>query len=154
MLRNVRLWDRGNRSARRKDALETLHQFVANRMSPTLITPEATDLAALYSGGIFRQFAEPLYTAIYTAAFERKKSQVQVEDVEYAVNELRKKLWRPLNQQDKDALLKVFKENDHPSKGQLAPLFRILALLEYENDELWYDVNPLLWQFFKEPSHV
>lgn len=148
MLRNVKLWNRGARDGLDPEGLGLLTQFVHKRMDPALIEPKrALKQAALYSGGIFRQLAAIMQISL-DHAIEREGNRVEEEDVEFAANELRKGLMRIFTQTDRDALRQVYDHHDHPDRGQITPLFLLLAILEYENHDFWYDVNPVLWASF------
>lgn len=151
MLRYVRLWKRTSRDADSK-GVELLTQFVHRRMDPSLIEQvTALKQAAHYSGGIFRQFANIMQIAI-DHAIAQDRGQVEADDVEFAANELRKGLMRILTERDMADLRHVYHNHDHPDRTQIAPLFLVLAIIEYENDDFWYDVNPVLWPAFAGKS--
>ena len=150
MLRNVELWKRGARKEGEPKAIELLTQFVHNRMDPSLIEQtRAVKRAAHYSGGIFRQLASIMQISL-DHAIEQERDRVEEEDVEFAANELRKGLMRIFTQKDMDNLRQVYLNHDHPDRGAITPLFLLLAILEYDNDDFWYDVNPVLWPAFLE----
>ena len=144
---NVRLWNQTSRTADSK-GVELFTQFVHSRMDPSLIEQDtALKQAARYSGGIFRQFANIMQIAI-DHAIEQGRSQVVAADVEFAANELRKGLMRIFTQKEMADLKLVYDNHDHPDRAQITPLFLLLAIIEYENDNFWYDVNPVLWPAF------
>lgn len=151
MLRNVRLWKRSGRESESK-GIELLTEFVHGRMDPSLIEQgTALKQAAHYSGGIFRQFANIMQIAI-DHAIEQDRGRVEADDVEFAANELRKGLMRIFTEKDMDALRHVYHNHDHPDRAQITPLFLLLAIIEYENNDFWYDVNPVLWPAFAEKT--
>ena len=150
MLRNVELWERGDRQQTESKGIDLLTQFVHNRMDPSMIEQtKAVERAAHYSGGIFRQLASIMQISL-DHAIEQERERVEEEDVVFAANELRKGLMRIFTQQNMDDLEKVYLNNDHPDRGSITPLFLNLAILEYENGDFWYDVNPVLWAAFPE----
>lgn len=150
MLRNVELWKRGARHQNEPEGIGLLTQFVHNRMDPSLIEQTVVvKRAAHYSGGIFRQLASIMQISL-DHAIEQERDRVEEEDVEFAANELRKGLMRIFTQQDMDNLRQVYDNNDHPDRGVITPLFLLLAILEYDNGDFWYDVNPVLWPTFPE----
>lgn len=147
MLRNVRLWEQTSRDTDCK-GVKLLTQFVHGRMDPSLIEQDtALKQAAHYSGGIFRQFANIMQIAI-DHALEQDRGRVEADDVEFAANELRKGLLRTLTTKDKVELRYVYHNHDHPNRAQITLLFLLLAIIEYENGDFWYDVNPVLWPDF------
>ena len=149
MLRNVKVWKQTSRDID-LNGIELMTKVVHSRMDPSLIEPDtALRQAAHYSGGIFRQFANIMQIAI-DHAIEQDRGRVEADDVEFAANELRKGLMRIFTEKDMADLRHVYGNHDHPDRAQITPLFLLLAIIEYENDDFWYDVNPVLWPAFAE----
>jgi hypothetical protein len=128
---------------------QTLKRFVALRMSLDLIEPEALELAVTYSGGVFRELARLLRTAIGNAR-RRKAPRIEAADVEWAANEIRNEYRRILDREDLKFLKKV-KESKHLEYHErLRPLLQLLAVLEYRDEENWCDVHPVLRKMLDE----
>jgi hypothetical protein len=122
---------------------DTLGKFVHVRMSPSLIDPAALKLAVTYSGGVFREMARIMRTAIGRAR-RRKAGKLDAADVEWAATEIRNEYRRILDKDDLKLLKKVSENNRMEYNERLRSLLQLLALLEYRDGENWCDVHPVL----------
>jgi hypothetical protein len=122
---------------------ETLERFVKQRMDINLIDRAALQQAITYSGGVFREMARIMRTAIGQTR-RRKTKQIDSSDVETAATEIRNEYRRILDEGDILILKKVQADNRLEYNGRLTPLLQLLALLEYRNGENWCDVHPVL----------
>lgn len=121
----------------------TLEKFVSVRMEPRLIDPKALEQAITYSGGVFRELARIIRTAIGRAR-RRKVAQIEVEDVEWSATEIRNEYRRILDKEDLKLLKKVQETKQLEYTDRMRPLLQLLALLEYRDQENWCDVHPVL----------
>ncbi|HET6845357.1 MAG TPA: hypothetical protein VFH29_00900 [Anaerolineales bacterium] len=142
-LQNIYLHPPGQPEAHHENGYETLRKFVHVRMAPNLIEAEALDAAISYSGGVFREMARIMRTAIGRAR-RRKASQLNGEDVEWAATEIRNEYRRILDKEDLKLLKKVAENNRMEYNDRLRPLLQLLALLEYRDGDNWCDVHPVL----------
>jgi len=122
---------------------KTLRQFVHSRMDPKLIDEAALEDAVTYSGGVFRELARIMRTAIGRAR-RRKADKLDCTDVEWAAVEIRNEYRRILDKEDIKLLKKVVANNRLEYSENLRPLLQLLALLEYRDEENWCDVHPVL----------
>lgn len=121
----------------------TMERFVSLRMDLSLIEPVALELAISYSGGVFREMARVVRTAIGCAR-RRKASQINVDDVEWSAMEIRNEYRRILDKEDIKLLKRIQLNNRLEYSERLKPLLQLLALLEYRDEENWCDVHPVL----------
>jgi hypothetical protein len=121
----------------------TLEKFVSVRMEPRLIDPKALEQAITYSGGVFRELARIIRTAIGRAR-RRKAAQIEVEDIEWSATEIRNEYRRILDKEDLKLLKKVQETKQLEYTDRMRPLLQLLALLEYRDQENWCDVHPVL----------
>jgi hypothetical protein len=142
-LQNIYLHPPGQPEAHHKNGYETLRNFVHVRMAPSMLEPEALDLAISYSGGVFREMARIMRTAIGRAR-RRRASKLDVADVEWAATEIRNEYRRILDKEDLKLLKKVAENNRMEYNDRLRPLLQLLALLEYRDGDNWCDVHPVL----------
>ncbi|HEX2696825.1 MAG TPA: hypothetical protein VHM28_03905 [Anaerolineales bacterium] len=126
-----------------QEGYETLKKFVHVRMADELIDNEALEQAITYSGGVFREMARIMRTAIGRAR-RRKASQMSCEDIEWAATEIRNEYRRILDKEDLKLLKKAAENNRLEYNDRLRPLLQLLALLEYRDGENWCDVHPVL----------
>ena len=131
------------------EGYETLRKFVCLRMDTRLIESQALDDAITYSGGVFRELARIMRTAIGRAR-RRKAKQIESVDVEWAATEIRNEYRRILDKEDLDILRNIHEQNRLEYNDRIRPLLQLLALLEYRNGENWCDVHPVLRKLLYE----
>ncbi len=126
------------------EGYRTLDNFVSVRMEPRLVDPRALEQAITYSGGVFRELARILRTAIGRAR-RRKAACIEVEDIEWSATEIRNEYRRILDREDLKLLKKVLETKQLEYTDRMRPLLQLLALLEYRDQEKnWCDVHPVL----------
>ncbi|OGO24152.1 MAG: hypothetical protein A2Y54_04135 [Chloroflexi bacterium RBG_16_51_16] len=126
-----------------EEGYATLRRFVHVRMDQKLLDDNALNQAITYSGGVFREMARIMRTAIGRAR-RRKGNCLNGEDVEWAATEIRNEYRRILDKEDLKLLKRVVETNRLEYNDRLTPLLQLLALLEYRNGENWCDVHPVL----------
>jgi len=121
----------------------TLEKFVSVRMEPRLVEAGALEQAITYSGGVFRELARIIRTAIGRAR-RRGAAQIEVEDIEWSATEIRNEYRRILDKEDLKLLKRVQETKQLEYTDRMRPLLQLLALLEYRDQENWCDVHPVL----------
>jgi len=142
-LPNINLHHPMERTTRNKLGFETMMKFVFLRMDSSLISMSALEAAIEYSGGVFREMARILRTAIGHAR-RRNVRELVLEDIEWAASEIRNEYRRILDKDDWKLLKKVSTDNRLEYSDRLRPLLQLLAILEYRDGENWCDVHPVL----------
>jgi hypothetical protein len=142
-LPNINLHPPMNPNVHNKEGYDALRKFVHLRMSTSLIEDSALEQAVTFSGGVFRELARIMRTAIGHA---RRRNAVQIDctDIDWAATEIRNEYRRILDKEDIKLLKKVAENNHLEYSDRLRPLMQLLALLEYRNGENWCDVHPVL----------
>ncbi len=130
-------------SVHHEEGYKTLKNFVHQRMTSKLIEPDALELAVTYSGGVFRELARIMRTAIGRAR-RRNANLLDCTDIEWAASEIRNEYRRILDKDDLKLLKKVSENNRLEYNERLRPLLQLLALLEYRDEENWCDIHPVL----------
>lgn len=148
-LPNIMLHPPQARDVRDQAGYDTLRSFVQVRMDANLIDDLALEDAITYSGGVFREMARIMRTAIGRAR-RRKAGKVESSDVEAATTEIRNEYRRILDKDDIQLLKTVNENNRLEYNDRLTPLLQLLALLEYRNGENWCDVHPVLRKILNE----
>jgi hypothetical protein len=148
-LPNINLHPHMEPSRRSKEGYDTMRQFAYLRMDPALIDTEALEDAVTYSGGVFREMARIMRTAIGRSR-RRKAAKVESVDVEWAATEIRNEYRRILDKADLQFLRKVHESNKLEYNERLRPLLQLLAILEYRNGENWCDTHPVLRKLLNE----
>jgi len=122
-----------------------MQSLVFSRMEESLIEPEALEAAITLSGGVFREMAFVMRTAI-SNALRREANKVGASDIAWAASQLRNPLLRLLSDEDFALLREVQDTNPLrlPEPEKNARLLHILAVLQYANGPDWFDVHPAL----------
>ena len=142
-LQNIYLHPPMQPEAHHTQGYETLAKFAHVRMASDLIEPAALEAAITYSGGVFREMARIMRTAIGRAR-RRKAGKLDVSDVEWAATEIRNEYRRILDKDDLKLLKRVSENNRMEYNDRMRPLLKLLALLEYRDGDNWCDVHPVL----------
>ncbi len=127
----------------------TLQKFSDVRMDPRLINIQALEDAITYSGGVFREMARIMRSAIGRAR-RRQAKQIENVDVEWAATEIRNEYRRILDGNDLSYLRKIHEHNRLEYNDRLRPLLQLLAILEYRDTENWCDIHPALRRVINE----
>jgi hypothetical protein len=139
-LPNVKLHAQGQ-TRHQRDGYKTMQEFVAKRLNLDLISTRALSEAVRVSGGVFREMARVMRSAIRRA---RRDGKIDLDHVHSAEAEIRGEYRRLLTAEQRDLLKKVYADNRLDDPDKIAPLLQILAVLEYANGEPWCDVHPAL----------
>ena len=142
-LPNINLHPPSDSAIRIQAGFDILTRFVDVRMVSALIEKDALQEAINYSGGVFRELARIIRTAIGCAR-RRKADKIQLDDVEWASTEIRNEYRRILDKEDLKLLKKVQETKRLEYNERLKPLLQLLALLEYRDEENWCDVHPVI----------
>lgn len=148
-LPNVRLHPHGQPKQQEPQGYQAMRAFVHKRMQSQLITAEALDEAVRAGGGVFREMGRVMRHAI-DRAMEAGREQITLADVRRAEAEVRGEYRRILTGEQRQLLRQVRQDNRLPDPSEAAPLLQMLAMLEYSNDEPWYDAHPALYPLLDE----
>jgi hypothetical protein len=142
-LPNIKLHPHVEPEVKDREGYFTLRRFVYDRIDPNLVDGLALEEAISNCGGVFREMARIMRTAIGRAR-RRKAVKVEIMDVEWATTEIRNEYRRILGEEDIELLRKVHQQNHLEYDDRLRPLLQLLAVLEYRNGENWCDIHPVL----------
>jgi hypothetical protein len=118
-------------------------------MDQSLIDEQALEDATTYSGGVFREMARIMRSAIGSAR-RRKATKITANDIEWAATEIRNEYRRILDKNDLSYLKKISEHNRLEYNDRLRPLLQLLAILEYRDSENWCDIHPALKRLVNE----
>jgi energy-coupling factor transporter ATP-binding protein EcfA2 len=134
------------------DGIEAIKQIVFRRAEASLFEDGALDLLIKKTGGILRE----LFAAIVESSLRaqaRGSQRITMANAQVALKKLKAELERLIEKKDYDFLLEIANnENTRrqiEDKDKLLEMMRALVVLEY-NGEKWYDVHPLIKDFFEE----
>ena len=147
-LPNIKLHPKNNRNEMYVPGYEIMKEFVFKRMDKNLIELEALDLVIKMSGGVFRECARTMQIAADNA-IEKERDHIIKEDVERARLEMIGDFKRFIKSEDYTLLNEIYKNNDTREIDKIGHLLHNLSVLEYTNDDTWYDINPVLEELVK-----
>ena len=142
VLPSVTITKRSDRSPD-QEGRALMKEFALKRMSPDLIAENALDHAISISGGVFREMARIIGMAT-SNAFARGEEKIHKEDVERAGNSLRNEFKMMLRNEDYDELREIYETRKLKASETCVKLLHNLSILEYQNDERWCDVHPVI----------
>ncbi|MEA1905513.1 MAG: AAA family ATPase [Euryarchaeota archaeon] len=142
-LPNIKLHVKNDRTSRYEPGYAMLKTFIFKRLEKDLIKPDAVDLVIKIGAGVFRETARIMQIAA-GSAIEHGRDCIIKEDVKRAERVIRSDFKRILQTGDYDILEEVYKNNDIRGIEKIGHLLHNLSVLEYENDENWYDIHPTL----------
>ena len=129
------------------EGFEFYKNVVAKRMDLDLVEKDALKEAIMSTGKLSEFISIIRESCIY--AHRRRDNKIRVEDVRKALDKLRTFYSRTLTEEHMEVLRSVYKTKEARDRGIedriVRDLLFSLMLVEYKVDEeLWYEVNPLL----------
>jgi hypothetical protein len=119
------------------------HTLVDHRIAKGLVDPEAVRVAAIYSGGVLRDFFRLLREGVLLALYNDMKVLDGIA-MKYAVAEERRRESIGLYTPDYAALVQVHRTNDLPD-GKDRRYLALSRVIECFNGTVWFDASPVLW---------
>jgi hypothetical protein len=123
--------------------LETTEHIVTKRLEAGLIEDDALDELARLSSGVPRQ----LVVLVRQACFDALKEGHDVIDtaaVQTAANQQQREYEVLLDRSQRDLLREVHATKNINNDEAHRALLHNLSVLQYRNDEVWYDVHPIV----------
>jgi len=120
-----------------------MREVALMRMEEDLITEEAMTEVIKSSGGILTEFVRLIRDAANLANMENR-SRIEKGDVNRVVIGIRNDYIRILCKEDIGILKEVKKTKGKIGEDRFQDLLFSLAILEYANDEVWYEIHPTI----------
>ncbi|MCW3135039.1 MAG: hypothetical protein N2V78_12030 [Methanophagales archaeon] len=121
-----------------------MKEMALKRMEKDLITEEAMAEAIKSSGGILTEFVRLSRDAANIANME-DRSRIKEGDMKRVVAGIRNDYIRILAKEDLEILNEVKRtKRKEGDEDRFQDLLFSLAVLEYANNEVWYDVHPTI----------
>lgn len=130
------------------DRIDFFEALVDHRIDPRLVSRDAIRLAAIYSGGVLRDFFRLLHEGVLLATY----NDLDVLDgtlMYYAVEDERRKESIGLYSPDYEALAHVHQTNKLRSADDRKYL-ALSRVIEAYNGTVWFEANPVLWPVLEE----
>jgi len=141
VLGNIKLHNRNGEVS--PEGYEVIKEVAQKRMNEDLITEEGLSSAIEFSGGILTEFIRIVNNAANIADTEGRE-RIGIEDVERAITEIRNDYIRILSKEDSEILKSVSETKEKTDGERFQNLLFSLAILEYSNGKIWYDIHPTI----------
>jgi nucleoside-triphosphatase THEP1 len=137
-------------------------EVLKKRIPEDLMEPETARQIVLKSGGVVRELVRLARECcsqcllLLRSEPERKDIKIDAEIFAAALKDLRNDFARPLGEQLYSILVTTY-ENLTPADAnsqEFLLLLHGLWVLEYENDDLWYDVHPIVVDLLKRKKLI
>ncbi len=139
------------------DCMELFREIVERRISQDLIEPTIVEEIILKSGGVLRELVrildlccdrcmQEVRRQIKKADFQKPPVMINQAILDMVLNDIQIQYAEPLGRVDFTRLKKVYEqlELDDVENQRILDLFHGLYILEYRNQVLWYDLNPIV----------
>lgn len=151
---NVKLRERANESKGLcEEGREIMMEVIRKRCSyahpnstmDETIAPDAAELLVEMSGGVMRELIQLFHEAVLTALLNKSK-RIDRGIAEKAVSAIRRKYAAGLREPSTqvEVLRKVLSSHQIPEGDVGDQLLQNLYVLGYINDDIWYDVHPIV----------
>ncbi len=126
-----------------------MKDFVLKRMSPDLMVDDALKHAITISGGVFREMARIMRRSASKAS-ARGEDKIEMIDVQKTESDFRNEFRRMLQIDDYRELKEIYETRRLEVSEERAKLLHNLSILEYQNDNNWCDVHPIVTPLIEE----
>ena len=154
--------------ARKPDAepiegsVEMLQAILEKRIPDALIEPEMKREMVMLSGGVLREMVrlgqECCRECMVTLDMEPERTEVKIDAaiLKEAAKNLRNQFARTLGSNLLRLLVQTYEDFSPPDANseEFLELLHGLYVLEYENDELWYDLHPLIVDLLRRKQMI
>ena len=142
--------------------VEMLQKVLERRISDDLIAPNIKQQIVLLSGGVLRELVrlaqECCRESMLELELNPENTDVKINSaiLAEAVKSLRNQFARTLGSNLYELLVETYKQFTPPDakSDQFLELLHGLYVLEYENDDLWYDLHPLVTDLLRRKNLV
>lgn len=137
-------------------------EILKKRIPEELIEPDTAIKIVLKSGGVVRELVRIARECcsqcllLIRSETERTDIKINEEILQLAIKDLRNEFARPLGENLYSILVTTY-ENLTPKDAkseEFLSLLHGLYVLEYENDDLWYDVHPIVVDLLKRKKLI
>ncbi len=148
--------------SQKKKFVNLFMEILKKRIPEELIEPETAIKIVLKSGGVVRGLVriarECCSQCLLLIRSEPERSDIKINDeiLQLAIKDLRNEFARPLGENLYSILVTTY-ENLTPKDAkseEFLSLLHGLYVLEYENDDLWYDVHPIVVDLLKRKKLI
>jgi len=149
ILPNVKTVERDGRPC--AEGLAMLEEVLNHRLMPGLLTPEAAKRLMALSGGLLKELiALAREAALRARRLYGDQGPVQPEDVEYAARQVRNTYRASLTEEQYRELWRLYNGGRFTNNEIARQLLHNLSLLEYNGDDAWWAIHPIVRPLLEE----
>lgn len=142
--------------------VDMLQKMLEKRIPDALIEPDIKRQIVLLSGGVLRELVrlgqECCRECMLELELEPENADIKINKaiLTAAVKSLRNQFARPLGSNRFELLVQTYENFYPPDAGsdEFLELLHGLYVLEYENDDLWYDLHPLVTDLLRRKQLI
>ncbi|HEY9749535.1 MAG TPA: P-loop NTPase fold protein [Allocoleopsis sp.] len=146
----------------RPEAEKTLCEILRKRIAPGLMEDSIAEQIVFYSGGVLRELIRITNKCcqICSRSIRRQPERTDIvinqAVLQEAIKDLRLDFEVPLGKVDYQILQTTYQEftPDDPKDQKFLDLLHGLHILEYQNDEIWYDAHPIVIDLLKRKGLI
>lgn len=136
------------------EMMQPLCEILRKRIGVNLLPPEIATQITLCSGGVLRELVRIVNICCRTCLRQLRRGQDGIIDaaiLELAIKEIRLDFETTLGKTDYETLLTTYERftPDDPKAQDFLDLLHGLHVLEYRNDQVWYDLHPIVIDLLK-----
>jgi energy-coupling factor transporter ATP-binding protein EcfA2 len=136
--------------------------ILKKRIPEDLIEPETARKIVLKSGGVLRELVritrECCSQCLLLVRAEPERTDIKINDeiLQLAIKDLRNDFTRPLGENLFKILVDTYNNYtpEDAKSDDFLELLHGLFVLEYENDDLWYDVHPIVIEILRRKNLI
>ncbi len=142
--------------------LDVFLAVLAKRIPPAYIAPETARQMVLKSGGVMRELVrigrECCTECMVQMELEPERAELVIDDeiLTIALRNLRNDFARQIGTNLFPVLVQVYQtlNNKDTDSDAFVKLLHGLMVLEYQNDDLWYDVHPIVVDLLRRSALI
>ena len=143
--------------------VNTFRKLVEKRIDNNLIETEILEQIILKSGGVLREAIRIMNQCcsecLVLIRMEPEQTNIKINKdiLDTALRELRNDMARPLSNNEYKLLTTIyhkFNPDDESDQDQFLDLLHNVYILEYINDNLWYDLHPIVIDLLNRKGYL
>ncbi len=145
----------------RPETKQILSEILQKRIPSELIEDSSVEKIVIYSGGVLRELiriANECCRICLRLIRRNPGNKITINDeiLEQAISKIRNDFSIRLGKIDFEILQKTYNNfmPDDPKQMEFLDLLHGLSILEYRNDETWYDVHPIIIDTLKKKGLI
>ncbi len=153
VLSNIKAWERDGGPC--EDGRRFLKKVLENRLEPNLISDTAKELLVELCGGLLKELITLARNSVVRALTIRGDGgRVEVEDVEYDARQVRNSYRGLLTEEHYRELWRLHSGGVFLNSPLARELLHNLSLLQYNGDDAWWAVHPIICPLVGEWGNV